>query len=107
MSILLSFLRLIPPELHPHMHNTIAIPFDALAKLVIRSSQKLRKGVNKAREAKQRGDRQNERVEGVVERRKRKAQEEDVELGTQNTEEQEEACEAAWVTVRERQKLRA
>ncbi|KAF8432381.1 hypothetical protein BGX38DRAFT_1334041 [Terfezia claveryi] len=86
-----SLLELIPPMIRPHAHNTIAIPLDALAQLVIDAGEELREeramsravkmverewakvweAVIKAREVKQRGKRKNERAERLVERRKR------------------------------------
>ncbi|KAF8432185.1 hypothetical protein BGX38DRAFT_1334091 [Terfezia claveryi] len=86
-----SLLELIPPMIRPHAHHTIAIPLDDPARLVIDASEELREeramsrvvnmverewakvweAVIKAREIKQRGERKNERVERLVERRKR------------------------------------
>ena len=71
------------------------------AKMVDREWMKVWETVSKARQEKQRGERINKRVERMVERRKRMAQEENCEVGTQATDsEQEGVCGVT------RQKLR-
>ncbi|RPB25782.1 hypothetical protein L211DRAFT_56203 [Terfezia boudieri ATCC MYA-4762] len=101
-------LGVIPPTIRPHAHKMITITFDELAKLVLDSSAQLKKeraklragkmvdrewlkvckSMREASEAKKREERRSERAERVVQRRKRKAQDDDVEVGPQDTDEE-------------------
>ena len=116
-------LEVIPPAVRPHAHDMITIPFEELAELVLNSAKKLRtqrarrRAVNmverewvkvwesesEAREAKQKGEHRLERAGRMVERRKRKAQDDDVEVGPLNTDEERvDPCRVTRVRVKEK-----